>query len=189
MCKQTTVLLSIGAAMAIYAFSVTGPTDPQLALAGGGERESCIEGTWAVQGPDGRFFRETLTLGRNGQTLHFALNSPLQGDATVGGTFPNATFESTGPGRGSGVRVGPRSFAFSILSWAIHPVDGVNEVAYTEILDGIVSFPDCDTQEFDMTASYYSADQDTDGDGIPDECEEPFLVVPGLTGGGTRFAP
>ncbi len=151
---------------------------------------TCIEGTWSIRGPDGRIFRETLLLGRDGQTIHFALNSRLPGDATLGGLFPDATFESTGPARGSGVRIGRDAFEFEIISWAVNVVDGVrSEVAYIAINAGVVVFPDCDTQEVVIGASYFLPEQDADGDGIPDEGEEPFLAFSDLPAGGTKFFP
>jgi hypothetical protein len=153
---------------------------------------ACIEGTWVVKTPDGAIWRETLMLGSNGQTIHFALNSLrlAGGDPTLGGMFPDATFDLTGPARGSGVRTGPTAFKFKIISWAVNVIDGIrSEVAYIRINSGVVHFPDCETQEVVMSVSYFLPEQDADGDGIPDEGEEPFLVLSDLLASATKFFP
>lgn len=149
----------------------------------------CVEGTWVLRLPDGRFSRETIIAGHNGQTAHFTTNDVLPGDATLGGLFPDAVFAPP-PGPGSARRIGPSTFEFQTLGYAVNVIGGVpSEIAYIQISEGVVDLPDCDTQEFTLTQLFFLPEQDADGDGLPDEGEDPFLVVPNLSGTGTKFFP
>ncbi len=148
----------------------------------------CPEGTWVLKQPDGRFVHETINVGRGGKTLNFTTTTVTDGDPTLGGLFPNARISS--PSRGSGVRIAKGAYEFRGIIYARNIVDGVAEsIAYIVLFEGTGVLTDCNTQENVLTLSYFLPESDSDGDGIPDEGAEPFLVVPDIFISGKKLAP
>lgn len=69
-------------------------------------------------------------------------------------------------------------------------MDGTaDDIAYILVDEGSGVLTDCDTQENWLTSSFYLPESDADGDGVPDDGAEPFLVVPDQIVTGRKFAP
>jgi len=98
-------------------------------------------------------------------------------DPTFGGAFPEAT--DTALACGTAIRTGPDIDQIKVVRHAIKAdtprptIQGIVVVEETAVLTAP------DALEFhDVTVSLYNADADKDGDGLPDEGEEPLRVVP-----------
>jgi hypothetical protein len=149
---------------------------------------NCLEGTWLLRLPDGRIAKETVVAGRNGQQFHFHGHPTIPNpQATLGGLFPDA--QDIGGGFfGSAQRTGPNTFEARAIFHNVNVVDGTpTDIAYIGINEAVVVLPDCDTQLVTLTESYFLPEQDTDGDGIPDDGEMPFLSFSDIPVTGKRL--
>jgi hypothetical protein len=95
-------------------------------------------------------------------------------DPTLGGMFPEADTRRSALGRG--VRIGPESWQ---VTWIQYGAKGL-ELQYVLLYCAVVTFSeDGETMFFEWTAECYLPEHDVDGDGFPDEGQEPFAARPG----------
>lgn len=156
--------------------------------AGKSANRHCVEGAWILTLPDGRIAHELVTPSSDGQELYFLGHAVVVNpDPTLGGLYPNAAQPPAGF-LGRAERVSSDTWEARAYSHAVNVEDGVvTGVAYIEVDEAIVQFPHCDEQLINITITYYDAEQDADGDGVPDPGEEPFLVIPNLPMTGVRL--
>lgn len=127
-------------------------------------------GTWVF--PNG-----TETFVRTGDTFQFHFDGDGTNDWSVGGQFPGAMEPNAGI-LGEIRRLRGNVWAFRGISPIVAPSeDGGFELAYIGIHEGTVTF-DCDVQEGLRDFSVFLPEQDADGDGLPDEGEEPVIFAP-----------
>lgn len=97
-------------------------------------------------------------------------------DATLGGLLPTAVRYTTG--NGEAIRVGPRTFAYTLHFWI---VDKNNQRLALVTSNGTKVFDATDCNKYETTGgklSIYFTRQDADNDGFPDEGELPAYCVP-----------
>lgn len=154
-------------------------TWPAANAGGGGHRDGrCIlEGTWVGKNPaDGRPFMETFVPDPSGRRSQFFIRG--NGAPALFAQFPDVRTADAGL-RGEAVRVSQDEWRFRGIVWAVtDSEDGGQDIVYIAVYEGVVTLVDCDTQEGLTVISFFLAEQDADGDGIPDDGEEPFLEVP-----------
>ena len=100
---------------------------------------------------------------------------PLGPDDPTYGYFPTVVAKSRRVGRL--VATGKDTFEYNSLAYGL---DEDNLVVYIMITGGSFEWVDCDTRVGELWASFYLASQDADGDGLPDEGEEPIACFGGL---------
>jgi len=102
----------------------------------------------------------------------------ITADPTLFGTFP----EADGGGdfwASQTARTGPDSLESTILYYATKKSEGpIAEIAYIAIMKATWRLTGPNTNEGECTLAAYLAEQDADGDGFPDEGQEPVVCMP-----------
>ncbi len=94
------------------------------------------------------------------------------------GTFPEFTGGSQFWATES-VRTGPNTYETGMIVYNTQPVEGLlDQVASVGIVTGTWTITGPETNEGESTLSSYMAAQDADGDGLPDEGQEPIACTP-----------
>ena len=143
---------------------------------------SCaIPGSWITylkEPPDvpTLIMQETLTpLDPAAKRLSYVLRL-VNGDATFFGLDPEA--DSMSELIGEAVRTGKNTYDFSAIGYGIEAVsDNRDEIGYIWVVAGSMMCEDGIKTDY-ADLSVYTADQDSDQDGFPDEGEEPVLYIP-----------
>jgi hypothetical protein len=154
-----------------------------------------LDGVWLINGDTGSVSTITFVPSSPAnQRVSFSCDA-VNFDPTLGGLLPQASPLQNMALRGTLVRTGPNTFDYS---WIVYSRNELREIVYILIARGNIVLTDADTYEDSLTISWYSAaeqvspvfgplpDQDMDGDGLPDEDEDPILSVP-ITGVARRL--
>jgi hypothetical protein len=80
---------------------------------------------------------------------------------------------------GEAVRTGQNTYDYSAIAYGVKKVaDSRDEIRYIWVLTGSMACKDGNTKTDFTTGQVFLASQDSDGDGFPDEGEEPILCLP-----------
>ena len=97
-------------------------------------------------------------------------------------TLRNPQFEETDYASeliGEAIRTGPQTFDYSLIGYGVKERAGDrNEIMYLFVVNGSLTCLDDTNVASDVTLSVYTADQDADHDGLPDEGAEPMCHGP-----------
>jgi hypothetical protein len=201
--RWMTALIGLGIAVAAPPLRAQGDPSPQSGpLAGGCD----IAGSWVGSSPPIPGFysipllvKESIVPTHRSGKRFTGVSLPQNGDATLGGLFPDA---DQLPGSvGTYVRSGPRTYRFtSSAHFVKSPPPGSfdrSEILYFWTLSGTVECLDANTRKIAGILSFYSNvdrpdlivpplgifgvhDQDKDDDGFADEGELPFFSPAGF---------
>jgi len=193
-----TALIALGIAVNPPPLGAQGEPSPGGGLLGG----ACdIAGSWVGSSPPIPGFysipllvKESVSPTDPSRKRFTAVSLPQNGDATLGGLFPDA--DQIPDSVGTYVRMGPRTYRFtSSAHFVKSPPPGTfdrSEVLYFWTLSGTVECLDARTRRTRGVLSFYSNvdrpdlivpplgilgvhDQDKDDDGLADEGEVPFF--------------
>jgi hypothetical protein len=95
---------------------------------------------------------------------------------TVWGTFPEATKKTDMVGMA--VKTGLTTLKGTVVGYGVKAGELEEELAYIEVGSYEGMLIDENTLELTATQSFFLPDQDSDGDGFPDEGELPVLCTP-----------
>jgi len=137
-------------------------------------QEYSLAGSWTVANPD----HLILTISPNDPAgVSSVIGMAVTPDPTFGGAFPEAT--DTALAFGTAVRIGPNTDQIKVVRHSIKADTPRPTIQGIVIVEETATLIAPDEIEFhDVTVSLYSAAADKDGDGLPDEGEEPLRVVP-----------
>jgi len=137
-------------------------------------KEYSRAGSWTIASPDHPVF---VFGSRDPEGVSSVIVIGVTLDPTFGGAFPEAT--DTTPACGTAVRIGPNTDQIKVVRHAIKAGTPRPTIQGIVVVEETTTLTAPDEMEFhDVTASLYSATADKDGDGLPDEGEEPLRVVP-----------
>ena len=89
---------------------------------------------------------------------------------------------------GQAVQTAPGTYDFSLVGYGVHEQPGDrNEILYIIGINGTLTCEDDANITTDVTLSVYTADQDADQDGLPDEGEVPQCIGPNDLGSAERI--
>ncbi|MHC4171348.1 MAG: hypothetical protein ACYTBX_07485 [Planctomycetota bacterium] len=100
-------------------------------------------------------------------------------EATIFGTFPDA--EHLGEHIGPTMRTGQNTYESTRIGYGTKKAElpgMLPEIIYISVICGKEQFIDDNTIEGEGTHAFFLASQDADGDGLPDEGQEPIACVP-----------
>jgi hypothetical protein len=173
----------LGLLFAIVALAVLllGTASPAIDSFAKDPTACAIPGTWItyLTGPEDLpplILQETLTpLDWEGSRLSYVMR-PVNGDPT----FLGLDLEANVMGElvGEAVRTGWNTYDFSLIGYGAKLTPGTRgEVRYMWVVSGSMTCADgVKTNSADI--SFYTADQDSNQDGFPDEGEEPAQYIP-----------
>lgn len=150
-----------------------------------------LDGTWHLTDDSGDVTTVTFAPATSANRRVSIAADVCNFDPTLGGALPQASPLQNMALRGTAVRTGPNTFDYS---WIVYSRDESRQIVYILIGWGSLVLTDRDTYEDTVTIYWYSAvegqvtafgtlpDQDVDGDGLPDEGEDPFFSF-AVTGG------
>ena len=142
-----------------------------------------IQGAWvsSFTGPwtTPLIMQETLTpLDPAGKHLAYVMRL-VNPDATFG--FPFEPFSQTDTVSdlvGEAVKTGKNSYEFSLIGYGVREVENDRgEITYIWTVTGTMSCVDGEHKTDLVNLAVYFGSQDADGDGYPDEGEEPFFCT------------
>ena len=137
-------------------------------------------GTWVVTVPT-PIGNETMLHMIHAQdstgTRYGGLMFEVTENPTTFGTFPDAENGSCWPSQT--VRTGPDSFESTFIMYNIKKSEGpVAQTVTIGICNATWKLTGPNTNEGECTLAMYMAEQDVDGDGFPDEGQEPVACLP-----------
>jgi hypothetical protein len=115
---------------------------------------------------------------REGSRFTRVIHSAKPGDPTFGGAFADA-YDVTNS-IGTAYMTDWNTLESAGVSYGLQRVEGnpLPQIAYIEVLTSKVQLIDRDTMEGGGTVAIYLPHQDADGDGLPDDNEEPIICIP-----------
>jgi hypothetical protein len=143
---------------------------------------STLDGSWIVSVPLPTGVIRTLwTATRQDAEGTRYTSTGLEGrwTATLFGMFPDAAMETTHLGHT--VRANNGAYDTSMVGYGLAAPASpelLGEVVYISVLTNRVTFTDDNTLEGEGTHAFYLPFTDGDGDGLPDEGQEPALCFP-----------
>jgi len=105
----------------------------------------------------------------------FWVATDINPDFTANGLWPEA--ESWTPWYGTYVRTGPDTWQGKCVSYVRKDTKPKPTVLHILILEGTWTMTAPDFVEMVATLSFYSINQDIDGDGLPDEGQQPNMSI------------
>lgn len=142
--------------------------------------ERTPEGTWivTVPSPMGNLTFLHVIAPPDASGRHSGVVWQVNANPTFFGTFP----EFTGGGQfwaSETVRTGPNSYETGMVVYGTLPVEGLLEqIGSMSVANITWTITGPDTNEGQAILSTYVASQDADGDGLPDESQEPTICTP-----------
>jgi len=143
-----------------------------------------LEGIWTtmVQAPSGHASINSFVINAQGAEgmVYTVIGKHPQCSVTGLGLFPEC--QRLSDMMGYCVRNGTDTFRLSVIYHGVKEGGpermGIGEILYMTILTGTLQFVDADTLQFQGTLAAYTADQDADGDRLPDEGAIPVMCAP-----------
>jgi len=145
---------------------------------------SLLEGIWTtmVPTPVGHTSINSFVIQAQGSEgmVYTIIGKHPQCSPTLLGTFPES--ERLSDMMGYCVRTGANTFSFSVIWHGVKEGGpermGIGEVVFMGIFSGTLELVDPDTLQYTGTIAGYAADQDVDGDRLPDESAVPVICAP-----------
>jgi hypothetical protein len=105
----------------------------------------------------------------------FYVATDINPDVTAGGLWPEA--DSWSQWTGTYVRTGPDTWQFKLVCYVKKDTKPKATVLLIMVLDGTWIMSSPNMVDGMGTISFYGADQDIDGDGLPDEGQQPNMSM------------
>jgi len=170
--KKITVVLAFGLVVLVLTTAwgaLTGAVWPPEPY-----QEYSLAGSWTIANPDHLILMISPT---DAAGVSSVIGMAVTPDPTFGGAFPEAT--DTALAFGTAIRTGPDTDQIRVVRHAIKAGTPRPTIQGIVVVEETATLTAPDEIEFhDVTISFYSAAADKDGDGLPDEGEEPLMVVP-----------
>jgi len=106
----------------------------------------------------------------------FFVATDINPDVTAGGLWPEA--DSWTPWIGTYVRTGPGTWQFKLVCYVKKDTKPKATVLLIMVLEGTWTMSSPDVVGVAGTLSFYGIDQDSDGDGLPDEGQQANMSIP-----------
>ena len=178
-------LIGFGVVILMTAWSlggdIAGPGDDyERSIVRGSGLEWSPVGTWVVTVPT-PMGNETMLHMTHAQDLtgtrYGGMMWEVNENPTTFGLFPDG--EGGSPWASQTVRTGPDSFESTFLFYGIKKGEGpIAETVTIGICNATWRLTGPNTNEGEATVAFYLAEQDIDGDGFPDEGQEPAACMP-----------
>ena len=178
------------AVVAVFAIGCVGLESVPEAVAAS---DDCnIQGAWVGNFPGGPWdtpliFQNTATpLDPDGEKLIYEMRW-VNPDATLRmPEFEEADYASNFVGEA--IKMGPGSYDYSVIGYGVNERPGDRgEILYLFVVNGTLTCEGDANVASDVTLSVYTAAQDADMDGLPDEGEEPMCIGPNDFGSAQRI--
>ncbi|MBN2129944.1 MAG: hypothetical protein JW741_10625 [Sedimentisphaerales bacterium] len=175
--KRNVITVGVSGMMALLLISVFG--------AGANVTQSTasvLDGSWIVTVPLPNGVVRTLwtATGQDAEGTRYT-STAVEGrwSATIFGMFPDAAVETTHVGQT--VLADDGAYESSMVGYGLSAPASpelLGEIVYISVLTSRVTFTDDNTMEGEGTHAFYLPFADADGDGLPDEGQEPALCFP-----------
>ncbi len=139
-----------------------------------------FDGAWIVAAPSpsgSTIIHTSLQTARDIHGLRYTVvMEHSQCSPTVWGMFPEANKQTNMVGYSE--KTGPTTNRGTMIGYGIKTGEVEDELVYIEVCSYESELVGDNTAVNTATQSFYTPDQDTDGDGFPDEGQEPVLCMP-----------
>jgi len=106
----------------------------------------------------------------------FFVATDINPDVTAGGLWPEA--DSWTPWTGTYVRTGPDTWQFKLVCYVKKDTKPKATILLIMVLEGTWTMSSPGVVDFAGILSFYGVDQDSDGDGLPDEGQQANMSIP-----------
>jgi N-acetylneuraminic acid mutarotase len=139
-----------------------------------------LDGAWIVAAPTplgGKAVHTVFLTAQDADGLRYTVvMAHSECSPTVWGTFPEATKKADMVGMA--VKTGLTTSKGTLVGYGVKAGELEEEIVYIQIASYEATLVDENTLELTATQSFYLPEQDADGDGFPDEGEQPILCTP-----------
>jgi hypothetical protein len=139
-----------------------------------------FDGAWIVAAPTaigGKVVHTTFQTAQDVDGLRYTVvMEHSECSPTAWGAFPEANKQSDMVGCAE--KIGPTTVKGTLIGYGIKAGELEDELIYIEVCSYESELIDDNTAINTATQSFYTPDQDTDGDGFPDEGQKPVLCMP-----------